>query len=237
MDKILIIDDDKEFIEELKEFLKGYNIVEALNASKALAEIKRPNDIGLIFLDMRLPDMDGIELLKKIKKIQPDIKIIIITGYGSKEIVLEALHNKADDYIEKPLELANVRFLVDKFLCGNKQDKILDLDDKIAKIEDYLEINVFKKITLVDVANYLCLSPKYLSRVFFEKKKIRFTDLRLKIKIGKAKELLKKGYLVGQIADKLGYENTESFTRQFKKVTGVNPLAFKKKVKLKNGKK
>ncbi len=237
MPKILIVDDNKEFVSEFKEFLEGYDVVEALSANEALERIKKPNDISLIFLDMRLPDMDGIELLKKVKKIQPNVKVIIITGYGSKEIVLEALHHKADDYVEKPLELANIRLLADKFLNVTKQNEVLDLDGKIAKIENYVEANIFKKITLVDVANYLCLSPKYLSRVFFEKKKIRFTDLRLRIKISKAKELLRSGYLVGQIADKLGYENTESFTRQFKKVAGVNPLEFKKNIKTKNGKK
>ena len=83
MSKILIIDDNKEFIAELKDYLEGYKIVESSTAADALEKIKRPNDIGLIFLDMRLPDLDGLELLKKIKKVQPDIKVVIVTGYGS----------------------------------------------------------------------------------------------------------------------------------------------------------
>ena len=65
----------------------------------------------------------------------------------------------------------------------------------------------------------------------------RFTDYRLKVKISQSRELLKKsGYNIDQIADKLGYKNTESFIRQFKKITGYTPTGYRKAGKKKNKK-
>jgi AraC-like DNA-binding protein len=73
------------------------------------------------------------------------------------------------------------------------------------------------------------LSPKYLSRVFKERTGTGYSAYRLKIKAKEAQRLLSRaGLSVSEIADKLGYKNVESFIRQFKKMTGTTPSAFRK---------
>jgi two-component system, response regulator YesN len=96
-------------------------------------------------------------------------------------------------------------------------------------VKKFIERNCYKKTTLADAANAVFLSPKYLSRVFKECAGCGFTDYRLGIKINKAKELLRTGgYNVDQVSEKLGYENTESFIRQFKKICKKTPAEFRK---------
>jgi len=76
------------------------------------------------------------------------------------------------------------------------------------------------------------LSPKYLSRVFKDVTGTGFMEYKLKIKIDKAKELLKgTGSTISEISDKLGFMNPESFMRIFKKVTGATPTKFRKRKK------
>ena len=108
----------------------------------------------------------------------------------------------------------------------------LDLKAKIEKVKHFVQRNCYKKVTLEAAARIVCLSPKYLSRVFKEYAKEGFTDYKLAVKIEAAKDLLKKsGYNINQIAEKLAYENTESFIRQFKKLCKHTPSAFRKKIK------
>ncbi|MDD4954852.1 MAG: AraC family transcriptional regulator, partial [Candidatus Omnitrophica bacterium] len=110
------------------------------------------------------------------------------------------------------------------------------INDKMDKVKRFIERNCFKKISLDDAASTVFLSPKYLSRIFKQSTGMGFSDFRLHIKIDRAKELLEKtGYKVDQISDKLDYQNTESFIRQFKKLTGLTPTQYRVKV-TRNGK-
>lgn len=110
--RILIIDDDEIVRKSCERILspEGYIIVSAENGREGLRLFsKRPFD--LVLTDLRMPDMDGIEVLKKIKEAGPDIEVIVITGYGTVKSAIEAIRYGAYDYIEKPFspeELLNV---------------------------------------------------------------------------------------------------------------------------------
>ncbi|MBF0511290.1 MAG: helix-turn-helix transcriptional regulator [Candidatus Omnitrophica bacterium] len=98
------------------------------------------------------------------------------------------------------------------------------------KVQKFIERNCFKKTTLKEAAEAVSLCPKYLSRVFKQHTGIGFNEYKLKIKMNESKELLRKSeYNINQISDKMGYENTESFIREFKKWTGKTPLKFRNK--------
>jgi len=232
-DKILIVDDDEAFRSEFKELFDNYDIVEAPDGKSALRLLKSANDIGLILLDVMLPGISGIEVLKEIKKTDPDVGIIILTGYSSKDIAIEALKGHADDYIEKPIDLNRTKEIIERALeskRGGKEVNTGDIAGKIEKIKSFIERNCYKKLSLTDASRAVCLSPKYLSRIFKKSTGMNFIEYKLKIKMEKAKELLVgTGYNVNQIAEKLGYENTESFIRQFNKLTGLTPTEYRRK--------
>ncbi|MGE5197719.1 MAG: helix-turn-helix domain-containing protein, partial [Deltaproteobacteria bacterium] len=152
----------------------------------------------------------------------------------------EALRGQADDYIEKPLDVDTTKEVIDKLL-GTKRGEpdigAINVKDKIGRVKSFVERNCFKKVSLKDAASVVCLSPKYLSRIFKQYTGMGFSEYRLALKINQAKELLTKtGYNVDQITDKLGYENAESFIRIFKKLAGYTPTEYRRKVRLKKRK-
>ena len=229
--RILLVDDDEVFRGEFAEFLSDYNIAEASSGEAALRVLQRPNEIDLVILDVRMSGMDGIEVLERIKQIKPEIRVVISTGFGSKDMAIDALRGKADDYIEKPVVFKKAMEIIAQHV-GDKEKAQYGsgIDGKIARIKDYIRRNGDKKITLKDAAGLVCLCPKYLSRVFQEKTKTGFNEYALSLKVENSLHYLEKtDYTVEQIAEKLGYLNSESFIRLFKRVRGETPAEYRKK--------
>lgn len=106
MEKILIVDDEQEVAELLEELLTqlGYETTKAYTKTQAAALLKEFNP-GIVLLDIRLPDGDGIDFLKEIKASQAETEVIMITGLADREIAMEALRQGAADYICKPIDL------------------------------------------------------------------------------------------------------------------------------------
>ena len=103
---ILIVDDDKSISTTLKLIFKknGFNVDVVESAKKSIDKVK-DNKFHIVFVDIILPDMDGVSLLASLKKIDPDIRFIIITGYASLETSIGALNKGASAYLTKPLNL------------------------------------------------------------------------------------------------------------------------------------
>ena len=237
--KILLVDDDREFREEFKEFLETYEVIEAESGEEALKILKKPNEIDLVLLDVRLPGIKGTEVLKEIKTIAPGLGIIILTGHSSEDVAIEALKGHADDYLEKPLNAEEAKKVIDDLLESKSGAAAEGArgEDKIEKVKRFVERNCYKKVCLKDAAEAVALSPKYLSRIFKENLGIGFNEYRLKIKMREAKALLENTELnIDHVAYKLGYQNTESFTRLFKELSGKTPSEYRKRHKVKGKK-
>jgi two-component system response regulator AtoC len=113
MAKILIVDDESFICENLERILKEeqYHTVIAQDGRTALGSI-RDESIDLVFLDLKLPDISGIDILKKIKEFDPDLLVIVMTGYASVESAVEALKLGAYDYIKKPFKADVIKLIV-----------------------------------------------------------------------------------------------------------------------------
>lgn len=112
--KILLVDDEVEFVSTLSERLqlRGYDVGTANNALEALAFVyKEPPDV--IILDLRIPGMDGIETLKTIKKFDPTIEVIMLTGHGDIRSVEEGMKSGAFEYIMKPVDISELTAKID----------------------------------------------------------------------------------------------------------------------------
>ncbi|MCD4722863.1 MAG: response regulator [Desulfobacula sp.] len=104
--KVLIIDDEERFCTTTSKLLtkKGFETKVAHNAEQALNILNHtPQDV--IVLDIQMPGMDGLSALTEIKKIAPETKVIMLTGYGSKHSALRALVREAFDYLKKPCDI------------------------------------------------------------------------------------------------------------------------------------
>jgi DNA-binding NtrC family response regulator len=112
---VLIIEDERILAKSIQRFLSEYDY-ETLVAEDGEAGLRIVRELrpDLVFLDVRLPKIDGMELLKKIKDVDPSICVIMVTAYGSIESAVAAMKLGAYDYIRKPVDLDELRFLVDR---------------------------------------------------------------------------------------------------------------------------
>lgn len=228
---VLLVDDDREFREEFCDFLCDYNVVEAGNGEEALKILSRPNEIDIVILDVVMPGLPGTEVLKLIKARYPDLGVIILTGQGTKKTVIDALKGRADDYIEKPVDIPRTQEIIERLLSRRIQPADAPpggVEANLKKVMLFLDRNYDKRVSLRDAAALVALSPKYLSRLFKEKVGIGFNEYRLKVRMEKAIELLETtDYGIAEISYKLGYENPESFARLFARVAGCTPTEYR----------
>ncbi len=112
--KILIVDDDKSVRDFLERFLKqkGYEQARSVATGQEAIDIIQKENMGLVLLDIRLPGMDGIEVLRKIRQINKDIGVIMITGFPDEDNAKEAMKEGAYEYIIKPFDLAYLELSV-----------------------------------------------------------------------------------------------------------------------------
>ncbi|KIL52680.1 chemotaxis protein CheY [Jeotgalibacillus campisalis] len=115
-EKILIVDDQFGIRILLNEVLnkEGYKTFQAANGYEALSLLNEDPD--LVLLDMKIPGMDGIEILKRMKKQREDIKVVIMTAYGELDMIQEAKDLGALTHIAKPFDIEDIRQLVKKYL-------------------------------------------------------------------------------------------------------------------------
>lgn len=105
--QILLVDDDEKLRTAARRVLsaEGYAVIAAASAAEALTLLGQ-QAVALVLSDLKLPDLDGIALLNRIRKLQPEAEVVMITGHGSVEKAVEAMRCGAYDFIEKPIESA-----------------------------------------------------------------------------------------------------------------------------------
>jgi two-component system nitrogen regulation response regulator NtrX len=108
-----VIDDEKNIRLTISDILQdeGHTVLEAGTAEDGLA-ILRKERVNLVLLDVRLPGMDGLEALKEIKKMDPDLDVVMISGHGTVSTAVQALQIGAYDFLEKPLSLARIQVAI-----------------------------------------------------------------------------------------------------------------------------
>lgn len=114
MATIMVVDDDVQICQLVNDFfggLKGHTVYMAHNAADAMA-IVEAHQPDLALLDIMMPGVHGVEVLRRIKRVHPDIKAIMITAVDDKDIASEAIAEGAADYVTKPLDLNYLDALV-----------------------------------------------------------------------------------------------------------------------------
>jgi DNA-binding NtrC family response regulator len=114
-EKILLVDDEKDFLDVMSERIeaRGMDVTTADSAEKALKDVES-GGFDAIILDLMMPGMDGLETLKAIKKKNPDLQVILLTGHATVEKGIEAMKLGAMDFLEKPADLDKLTEIIKK---------------------------------------------------------------------------------------------------------------------------
>jgi DNA-binding NtrC family response regulator len=128
---VLIIDDEKSFTEEIQELLqnKGYKAFAANTARQGL-NILKCHEIDLLILDIRLPGVNGLDILKDVKVLYPSLEVIIVSAHGDMESVIRAMRLGALDYLRKPFRHVDFQIAIER------TQKFLDLNKKLQVMEE-----------------------------------------------------------------------------------------------------
>jgi DNA-binding NtrC family response regulator len=128
--KILVIDDDKDVCDFMTDFLQeeGYYVRAITKPKKALTEI-RTNHYHLVILDLVMPEIDGIHILKEIRKFDDDAIVIILTGYPSVDSAVESMKYNVFDYIKKPIIIEEFLKVITK--AAEEKGIVLDASKQI----------------------------------------------------------------------------------------------------------
>ncbi len=157
MDKIniLVVEDGQSQREMLRDFLKdeGYPVSEAENGESALKQV-RENYFDLLLTDYKMPRMDGMALLKAAKQLNPDLDVVMMTAFGTIETAVEAMKAGASDYIAKPIDLDELRLLIDR-ISGRRtiiqENKILRKELRGKEVTP--EQIIFRSVAMEEVIN------------------------------------------------------------------------------------
>ena len=116
--KILVVDDEVSIREMIKKGLSQmgeFNVETAQNGVEAIEKIEK-EIFDLVLTDLKMPEMDGLELLRNIKGTRPEVMVILMTAYGSIETAVEAMKMGANDYITKPVKREIVFAILEQWL-------------------------------------------------------------------------------------------------------------------------
>jgi len=246
---VLLVEDEEDVRTYIKESLKEhYTILEASNGKEALLIIEE-EEPDLIVSDIMMPEMDGLELTKKIKN---DLKtchipVILLTAKASQEQKLEGLEEGADSYIPKPFNSKHLQIRVKKLLEIRKKmherykgnliiehndNEISRMDQKfLNKVSKIVEEHLDKdELSVEELSQLVGLSRVHVYRKIKKLTGMSVSEFVTSIKLKLSLHQLKtSGKSISEIAYEVGFSSPSYFTQCFKKQFGISPSEFAKK--------
>jgi two-component system response regulator YesN len=252
--RILIVEDDADIIKVHQQLLSElFTVIVKPSGMRAISYLRGNPDIDLVLLDIKLPDISGIEVLKEIKKIKPCVPTIIITAFGSENIAVKAFRCGARDYVKKPFNndelLRRINFCLslniieqarDRKVLTNEADEVAAdfvsrttngrKNDNLQQAIKYIHNNFSTDISLDRVAGTAGISKYHFSRLFKEMTGLTYQSYLNRVRIEQAKKLLNDEELsITDTGYAVGYSDLTHFERIFKKLTGTTPSQYRRR--------
>ncbi len=195
----------------------------------------------VLITDIKMPAMDGLTLIEKVRAYYPDIDCIIISGFSDFTYAQQAIHHQVTDYLLKPIEDHILHDLLlslqDKYLSRAHHFDALFADDLAGKtpceiahsLQTYLIDHYNEDVKFSDLAQRMNYSSSYLSKVFIQEFHCSPSIYLISLRIQKAQQLLKHNFdlSIRQIGEAVGYGEQGYFSRIFKKHVGVSPIEYR----------
>ena len=252
MKKRILIIDDEEYLASFYSLIlvDQYDIVVVASGKDALRKMTAEENIDMVLLDYKLPDMSGLEVLKEIKKLKPSVPLIVVTAFGDEDIAVQSFRYGARDYIKKPFcgshLIKKIEFYISlssadanlarkssycdpdtELQCHTTETSLLNYYN-IQKTMKYIDENLMVKISLDTVAKKTCMSKAHFCRTFKKVTGTTYINYTHQRRVEKSKEILKNSTLtITDIALLLGYADLTHFERHFKKLVNVTPTEYR----------
>jgi YesN/AraC family two-component response regulator len=220
--RVLIIDDDPTLLEALNAALKAeFQVLLASDARTADSLLKQ-EPVDLIILDVVLRQESGLDFLAQLRT-KSDVPVLVITGFGNKEVVVAAMRSRANDYLDKPFSLAQLCEKVRELTAvGTWPAHVAE------RIRDLIEQHYARDWTVEELADELHLSVRTMRRAFRQKYGRGVTDFLEETRIRSAQQLLATTDLpIEQVASRVGFRDRHYFTRVFHQLVGNPPRVFR----------
>ena len=241
--KMLIVDDDWLISDSLKSLDEWHErnidvVGTAENGKEALFWMEKEK-LDIILTDIRMPEMDGIELTKHIYEKEHNIHVIIMSGYEEFSYAQKAMRYNAKGYILKPIDTDELMDAIDRIKMDiNPPKKVEPESDNdpttyherlVLSAQSYIMSNLMKPLTLKEIANRLHLTDHYFGQVYKSVTGETFLNYLTRVRMEKACELTKNPNLkIYEIGSLVGYKDPKSFAKTFQRLYNTTPKEFRK---------
>ncbi len=211
-------------------------IYEAQDGQEALDTILK-YEPDIVLLDIQMPKMDGITIMKKLAATKLKPLIVILSGYDEFQYAQSAVRYGAKDYLLKPVRASDIleclNRLIEEYLQtgsgAQKKDGENDENNFVHEAKEYIEEHYSEDLTVKKVAEEIGISGGYLSTMFNQHLQIGFAEYLNELRVEHACVYLEQNYFkVYEIAYKVGFHDEKYFTKVFKKIKGVSPKEYRK---------
>lgn len=223
----------------IRENVPEFEIVGAFSNGAQCLEFLDTASADLIITDIRMPYMDGVQLIQVLRERGSTIDFILISGYDDFEYCRVAIRSRVFDYILKPLDKKDFIHTLQRYLrAGNsrqtdadepEKDLEADRDKKIIReIKQYLRTHYRENISLESLSAQFYMNPNYISQLFKNEVGITLTAHLNQIRMEMARHFLRDSQKrVNDVAALVGYQNAQNFSVAFKKAYGMTPREFR----------
>ncbi len=244
---VLLADDEYMLRQSLKrritELDGSFRIAAECGEGKSALEALEDGNIQVVFTDIRMPEMDGLELAKIIHEKYPDVITVILTGYADFEYAREAIRQGVFDYLLKPVSEEKLSAILERISLVLQEIYELPAEEGVAgksasdiikTTERYIREHFREEIDFGSLASDFGFSSAYLSRIFTREKGESPMRYLTSIRIKEARRLLADtDESIARVGELSGYPDQFYFSRTFRKETGENPTKYRKKYRLK----
>ncbi len=245
---VIVVEDEKLIAKNIAKHIeaenKSFKVVGIYTNGEDALDAIRKQPPAVVFTDISMPVMTGLELAEEIHRTMNHVKCVIITGYADFEYAKQAMRYDVKDYLLKPLDTTELHTvlkaleisLTDQSIqmrSENSNESSLSPEEIVSLVTDHVKKHYTEELDLNSIARELGFSSSYLTKVFNKVENCTPSKFIRSYRMGIAKQLLSDNKLtIQQIASHVGYNDQFHFSRSFKQIFGISPTEYKQQISL-----